>query len=449
LLLKNYLPMIDTLNQAQIPNPTLPPEPPPGIPTSSLSPKPLQTPTALPGEPPIKSVISPMTPNKKSSKKLILSIVVVFLLLASIPAAVFLVRQRQEFGKKAYEIQCEPDGYIGPGDCDCNTDGCFGVRWHSKCQDSQIVDYNEQDSSCDGACVGKCGEPTTCENGAKVGDTWPECHGCDEGIVTCKGGTNYDWTSVRNPSPNCGVVCGGEGTRTALQVCQEYGGTESAYCIADPNCKTANGGVCCDKATVNYCCYGDSQTRRDGACYLGGQQEDVVCGGNTITNKTNKSFNVSRFIGADSSCPFESPSGEKTLAPYSSLTASCEQLEVPGYCGVCDSSACSGPEQPTPPPDVSAQCQSIKVYDLSWGLLDATKLSLLQTGDTIRFAVLGQTTSGTFDKARFRINSATWLTETTTKKPGTEEFYIEYTLPAGVTSFNVEAEINHQSLGWQ
>ena len=103
----------------------------------------------------------------------------------------------------------------------------------------------------------------------------------------------------------------------------------------------------------------------------------------------------------------------------------------------------------TAPPSPTAQCLAIKAYNTSWSLLDTSKLSQLKTGDTVRFAVLGQTSSGNFEKARFRVNSTSWLPETTTKKPNTEEFYVEYTIPSGVTSFNVEAEIYHPTLGWQ
>ncbi|MBU1000743.1 hypothetical protein KKE78_05120 [Patescibacteria group bacterium] len=49
----------------------------------------------------------------------------------------------------------------------------------------------------------------TCSDGTKkVNDNWPECHGCDEGLVTCIGQDQYSFKSVKNPSPNCGAGCG-------------------------------------------------------------------------------------------------------------------------------------------------------------------------------------------------------------------------------------------------
>lgn len=334
-----------------------------------------------------------------------------------------------------------------------------------------------------------------------MGECWGECKGADEGEVCCLGPSEWsEWRLTQADSPGCpggggggdtlindcirkdcdtvnfspgnlfcieqwqrpdgstyekqgvntGETCG-TASRSPAQVCSQFGGQQTSTCIADPNCGT-NGGVCCDKSSTNYCCYGDSQTRQDGACYAGGQQPEVTCSGRTITNNTQQTMTVLRFTGSDNQCPFESPAGEKTLAPGATLTASCEQLEVSGKCGVCDDSACGGgggppPPTPTPTPAVTAQCREIKAYDTSWNLLDAAKLSQLKTGNIVRFAVLGQTNTGTISKARFRVNTGTWQ-ETTTKKPGTEEFYTEYTLPAGLTSFKVEAEVFHSTLGW-
>ncbi len=104
------------------------------------------------------------------------------------------------------------------------------------------------------------------------------------------------------------------------------------------------------------------------------------------------------------------------------------------------------PLTPTPPP-IGAACLDVKAYDTSWNQLDSSGLSSLQEGDVVRFAVAGTTTLGTFDKARFTING-TLRPEVTSKKPGSEEYYDEYTFPAGVSDFSVKAQIHHTSLGW-
>ena len=74
-------------------------------------------------------------------------------------------------------------------------------------------------------------------------------------------------------------------------------------------------------------------------------------------------------------------------------------------------------------------------------------LAVLAVGDIVRFAVGGSTTAGSFDKARFTING-TLRPEVTTQKPGSNDFFDEYTIPVGVTSFIVKAQIHHSSLGW-
>lgn len=95
----------------------------------------------------------------------------------------------------------------------------------------------------------------------------------------------------------------------------------------------------------------------------------------------------------------------------------------------------------------SAQCLNIQAFDKNWALLTAADLTQLEEGDVVRFSVAGTTTQGTINRARFSINNATPV-ETTNLRPGTQEFYYEYTIPAGVTSFSVKAELFHGNAGW-
>lgn len=101
---------------------------------------------------------------------------------------------------------------------------------------------------------------------------------------------------------------------------------------------------------------------------------------------------------------------------------------------------------PTPTPGLNAACTSVKAYDATWNLLTSTQLSALTAGDVIGFTVSG-TPADQIDKAKFTINGVVG-SEITTKKPGTNEYYTEYTIPAGVTSFTVTAQIHHLTLGW-
>jgi hypothetical protein len=105
-------------------------------------------------------------------------------------------------------------------------------------------------------------------------------------------------------------------------------------------------------------------------------------------------------------------------------------------------------EQPTPTtPPLSARCLDIKIYDTSWDILSPSDLESLSVGNAIRLAVSGSTNLGFFDKARFIVNGAT-LPETSTLKPGSDLFYSEYTIPEGVNSFSINAQLHHSSLGW-
>lgn len=103
--------------------------------------------------------------------------------------------------------------------------------------------------------------------------------------------------------------------------------------------------------------------------------------------------------------------------------------------------------QPTSPPEITAKCESVKAYDTGWNLLSSDDLTKLKAGSKVRFAVKGTASAGTFDKARFTING-TLRAELTTKKPGSDEFYDEYTIPQGTTTFTVKGEVHHSTLDW-
>lgn len=106
-------------------------------------------------------------------------------------------------------------------------------------------------------------------------------------------------------------------------------------------------------------------------------------------------------------------------------------------CGSC------APPQTNPP--ATGQCLNIKAYNTSW--VEITNLSSLKSGDRVRFTVAGSAASGSFDRARFTING-TLRSEVTAKKPDSEEFFDEYTIPAGITNFSVKGELHHTTLGW-
>lgn len=102
---------------------------------------------------------------------------------------------------------------------------------------------------------------------------------------------------------------------------------------------------------------------------------------------------------------------------------------------------------PTPTLPPTGMCVAINVYDTDWNVLTATDLPQLKPGDSVYFTVYGSSSAGTFTMARFTINGVLGP-EVTDKKPGTEEFYYQYTIPAGVSNFAIDAEVYHEVLGW-
>lgn len=107
----------------------------------------------------------------------------------------------------------------------------------------------------------------------------------------------------------------------------------------------------------------------------------------------------------------------------------------------------SGSDTPPPSDSSSAVCQNVKAYDSVWTPLTSADLSALSTGTVVNFCVTGTTTSGTFDKAKFTING-TVQAETTAIRPSSTDFCQSYTIPVGVSVFNVSAQIHHATLGW-
>lgn len=90
----------------------------------------------------------------------------------------------------------------------------------------------------------------------------------------------------------------------------------------------------------------------------------------------------------------------------------------------------------------TAKCVDIKAYDENWTLLSAAELTTLKAGSVVRFAVTGSTSTGAFSKARFKINGELGA-EVTTKRPTSEDFYTEFTVPKGTTTFTIFAELFH------
>jgi hypothetical protein len=152
----------------------------------------------------------------------------------------------------------------------------------------------------------------------------------------------------------------------------------------------------------------------------------------TVTNSLGQS---GTFVMTPTSCV-------QTSAPPVPTTGVCRNVN----CSTSSTCACASPTpvptpSPSPAPTPAPQCTNVKAYDANWNLLTNIQLVQLTPGATVNFTVTG-TTGGTFDAARFTINGAL-EPNTTLLKPGTtNEFYMQYTIPVGVPSFVVTAQLH-------
>lgn len=109
---------------------------------------------------------------------------------------------------------------------------------------------------------------------------------------------------------------------------------------------------------------------------------------------------------------------------------------------------CAETPSPTPvslPPGIVCDCVEIRVYDTQWKRI--YDFSSLEPGDQVFLSILGITARGSIDKARFTINE-TEIIETELKKPNTNEYYLEYTIPENIKNFHIKGEIYHTEFGW-
>lgn len=163
--------------------------------------------------------------------------------------------------------------------------------------------------------------------------------------------------------------------------------------------------------------------------------------------------------------PSSSPQPNPVCNSNCNTTSDCRSSEICYFeegqtIGACRNPSCTNEPscqcQPSPTP-TTAQCVDLRVYQVtgtisdpaSWQQVTPGELSSLQPGDVIYITTLGATPSGTFDRARIRVNSDVWTiaNETTLKKPGSDEFYITYTIPSdGTVNFSFGAEVHEQTL---
>lgn len=407
--------------------------PPPAPTVENLEVTPMPTPQA--------GFTTEVVPAKKSplSKKTLTMLLVLLLVTVSIPAAILLVRQRQELRKLAYPGQnCTTKD-------DCN--GLYEECINGKCVDTNVV-TNCGDKVCNGSetcssCPGDCGSCGQCLPDGAVcngpGQTNESCCSVICNFGTCRGNT---------PAEGCGGL--------DEPTCWTHG----VYCYWLNGECVPNAGVTPTPGTGTIECQAGS-------------------GGVKIINKTNQTISggVSWFASrcgdtVNCMCGGQSSSENVTLAPGQSWSkgmggSGCAwQADVAGLASCANSGCDNCQETPPPgttpptttPPTFLAQCVATGTFDTDFNAI--TDLTTLKVGQTVVFGTHGSTTDpGGITMARFRINGtadASWCSGTgntivggwcqTTNIHGAN-FFVQFTVPNN-GPFNVSSMVFNPTLGW-
>ena len=418
-------------------------EPPPStaMDSSELPPAPPIVEPALPETPPVGDIggaaptfdisgsMSGTPPPKKKfgGRKFVATILGLLVLVGGLGAGIILVQQQQDIRERA----------AGPVQTYCSAAN------QANCPNGCTP------SASGGICKSYCSSANNkdCIYGCTPNNSGGTCKSAPTPIPT----TTVKPTTTAAPTTtpkSCTTSDGKSGTCMAAGSCtgQVYSDSSSTL-----NCKTTplgggGGAICCVPKAPTPTPYCSSANNKD--CIYG-------CTPNN-SGGTCKS--------APPSIPDEQP-GERCAG----LGGKCVEPEVAAspnrpefYCDKLGQQSCpanevcikcAGASTPvptlTPPPGggVVAQCLNIRAFDTNWVELTVAQLAQLKAGDKVRFTVGGTASGGSFDKAKFKINGVE-RPEVTGKRPDSQEYFDEYTLPEGVTTFTINAQIHHSSLGW-
>jgi len=358
--------------------------------------------------------IPPEGRGKKT--KVILAALGVLLLAATLPVAVYLVKQRQEIRKQAYVGQiCQTDA-----DCDGQCEVCQNGKCETKtCGGDQCLGW------------GTC----TCKS---------ECSVSGDGYICCNG----DWVSQ------------GQGCAD----CEEPSPSPSpSPSPGQVTCAAGSWGVSATNNSNSQACgdYFKGKCRGDYSCFCGGAPTSFCLGPG---ESMNKGLDISGLCGSwqtditigdchasDHGCEYceeASPSPSPSPSPSSSPKPGCyNTCAINNDCQgdlVCQGSICVNADCPDESDcTCEAQCEYCKVFDEDWN--EITDLSTIEVGQTVYLATFGSTSHAQgITKARFRINGGDW-TETTERHQNM--FYIQYVIPeAG--SYLIESMVHNPGLGW-
>ena len=168
----------------------------------------------------------------------------------------------------------------------------------------------------------------------------------------------------------------------------------------------------------------------------------LSCGGSSHGGFIGCQGNLNCFCGPSSpslTCDAAHPRGATYTAADGNVTCYPDTDPNNPSCGAAPASSTTTTTQittlvnptSTPTPAPAGQCTRIKVYKGTTAVQPTT----LVPGDNVTLAVAG--TNAT--KGRIRVNGAAFVESTTLNTNG--EYTVPFTVPAGVPSFTIEAEV--------
>lgn len=457
----------------------------------------------IPGEP-------PEMPKKKFGKgKIIATILGILVLVGGVGTGLFLVGQKQIFQPKAgpytsycnnlnktsgccyyscsQKINCSNGnlemGYCGTN-CGQGTGNCGGG---TQCTGNGYA-CTAASQCCSGHCNGICYTPvatsTTTATATATASCFADGTNCDvdseccsrncdhnvgsptagkciaatsgtcskAGDCSCTGANNYRWATDTtagthdpcklDPDTLCQAVCakpymcsGG----SCSQVLTGNGSESGRYSSAS-SCSAACGGTAAVGGTA-----ADCGGARDGeACTSG---TDCHCQGGDACTSLKCEPGVHQSCVVNQGRAWCKNQWYDTAGQNHGYTCCVEGYVCASGVNGCVAGATASLSSGNQSAGATAQCLKVKAYDTNWTELTKAQLEALTAGTKVRFTVGGTATSGSFDMAVFKINGAE-TGNITDKQEGTNNFFYEYTIPSGVTSFTVDAKIHHTELGW-
>lgn len=327
--------------------------------------------------------------------KVIATILGLFLLVGGLGAGILLVDQNQNINEEAAQA-----------------DGCKSITDKNSCNNSCGTKKADGKSyRCRWTNAGSCSESGQ-ECGTGGGDTKTVCE--NQGGVWCSEVTDYLGKPVPAFCNTSGVTCGNAAGDLGYIIRIGIG-----MCIPGNSCPPFDGGWLCVIGVNGYT--GGQCTEENSSDDMAyGKPPDCFCGTLQIDGGPYDGTYVSK-CGCD----------KKPTAPPST------PVPTPGPT-----------RQPSPPATISASCQNLLAYDTNWKLYRPEQLSLLKPGQNLYFCVTGSASSGYFDKAKFTINGEQF-SETTTKRPNSDDYCQLYTIKSGISRHDVSAQIHHITLGWK